>query len=100
MLGRNKNKFFQPSVTDPSFALGGALEAFRGFYSSVRPAHKQLLVNVNVCTMVFYAPGNLAERWFQFRDASGEGNAYVFLTGVRVKLLHLDRKKAVKGLSG
>ena len=100
MLGRNKNKFFHPSVTDPSFALGGALEAFRGFYASVRPVHKQLMVNVNVCTMVFYTPGNLAERWLEFRDASWDGTADAFMVGVRVKFKHLPRKKTIKGLSG
>lgn len=43
MVGRNK--FFFPS--DVQLPLTGGLEAWRGFYSSVRPAHKQLMVNVN-----------------------------------------------------
>jgi len=44
MVGRNR--YFFPTATDP-FDLGGGLEAWKGFYSSVRPAHKQLMVNVN-----------------------------------------------------
>jgi eukaryotic translation initiation factor 2C len=44
MVGRNK--FFLPGAS-PSYSLGGGLEAIRGFYSSVRTAHKQLMVNVN-----------------------------------------------------
>jgi len=44
MVGRNR--FFFPTAADP-FDLGGGLEAWKGFYSSVRPAHKQLMVNVN-----------------------------------------------------
>ncbi|KAJ7201437.1 hypothetical protein GGX14DRAFT_371505, partial [Mycena pura] len=44
MVGRNR--FFFPSSERP-VSLGGALEAFRGFYSSVRPSHNQLMVNVN-----------------------------------------------------
>lgn len=44
MVGRNR--FFFPNAERP-FDLGGGLEAFKGFYSSVRPAHNQLMVNVN-----------------------------------------------------
>ena len=52
MIGRNK--FFHSSDTEPPISLGGGLEAWRGFYSSVRPAHKQLMVNANVATTAFY----------------------------------------------
>lgn len=44
MVGRNR--FFFPSEAFPA-SLGGSLEAWKGFYSSVRPSHNQLLVNVN-----------------------------------------------------
>ena len=64
MVGRNK--FFHPSPAVPPVPLGGGLEAWRGFYSSVRPAWKQLMVNVNVCTTAFYTPGNLAEKMVEF----------------------------------
>lgn len=44
-----RNKFFMPNASSP-LRLGGGLEAFRGFYSSVRPAHNALMVNVDgVC---------------------------------------------------
>lgn len=46
-----RNRFFFRGAMQPE-PLGGALEAWRGFYSSVRPAHKQLMVNVNACTTV------------------------------------------------
>lgn len=39
MVGRNR--FFFRSAATPA-SLGGGLEAWRGFYSSVRPAHLQL----------------------------------------------------------
>jgi eukaryotic translation initiation factor 2C len=44
MVGRNK--FFFPN-TSIVWELGGGLQAFRGFYSSARPTHYQLMVNVN-----------------------------------------------------
>lgn len=44
LVGRNR--FFFASAAPP-VPLGGGLEAWRGFYSSVRPSHNQLMVNVN-----------------------------------------------------
>lgn len=44
LVGRNR--YFFKSAMEP-FSLGGSLEAWRGFYSSVRPAHYQLMINVN-----------------------------------------------------
>ncbi|PSR75783.1 hypothetical protein PHLCEN_2v8900 [Hermanssonia centrifuga] len=97
MVGRNK--FFHPSATEPPFPLGGGLEAWRGFYSSVRPAHKQLMVNVNVCTTAFYTPGNLAERMQEFMNASFGARPNTFARGVRVKTTHLGYQKSVKAVS-
>ena len=44
LVGRNR--FFFRSAMEP-VSLGGGLEAWKGFYSSVRPTHNQLMVNVN-----------------------------------------------------
>ncbi|KAF8639231.1 hypothetical protein AX17_001716 [Amanita inopinata Kibby_2008] len=96
MVGRNR--FFFPSSSE-AVRLGGALEAFRGFYSSVRPAHNQLMVNVNVCTTAFYTPGNLASAMMEFRESSFGANPKVFVRGVRVKTTHLGYRKTVKTLS-
>lgn len=94
MVGRNK--FFHPSPTSPPVPLGGGLEAWRGFFSSVRPAWKQLMVNVNVCTTAFYTPGNLAERMMEFMNASYGARPSVFVRGIRVKTTHLGYRKTVK----
>ncbi|KAF9467172.1 argonaute-like protein [Collybia nuda] len=96
MVGRNR--FFFPSAGPPS-SLGGGLEAWKGFYSSVRPTHNQLMVNVNVCTTAFYTPGNLARAMSDFRDSSFGARPNVFVKGVRIKTLHLGYKKTVKALS-
>jgi eukaryotic translation initiation factor 2C len=45
MVGRNR-WFFKTQDSMPT-PLGGGIEAWRGFYSSVRPSHNQLMVNVN-----------------------------------------------------
>ncbi|GJE86301.1 argonaute-like protein [Phanerochaete sordida] len=95
MVGRNK--FFNPSPEEPAVSIGGGLEAWRGFYSSVRPAHKTLMVNVNVCTTAFYAPGNLADSMWAFSQGN---NTRIggFVRGVRVKTKHLGQMKTVKGV--
>lgn len=95
MVGRNK--FFHPSPAHPPTSLGGGLEAWRGFYSSVRPAYKQLMVNVNVCTTAFYVEGNLADGMMAFMNASFGARPNAFVKGVRVKTTHLGYTKTVKG---
>ncbi|PFH51130.1 hypothetical protein AMATHDRAFT_75110 [Amanita thiersii Skay4041] len=96
MVGRNK--FFFPASSD-AWDLGGGLQAFRGYYSSVRPAHNQLMVNVNVCTTAFYKPGNLAKAIEEFTSASFGAQAKGFVRGLRVKATHLGYRKTVKTLS-
>lgn len=95
MVGRNK--FFFPS--DVQLPLTGGLEAWRGFYSSVRPAHKQLMVNVNACTTAFYKPQNLADAMIEFQQATFGGRFTAFVKGVRVQTTHLKRRRGVKAAS-
>ena len=94
MIGRNK--FFHSSPTERPVPLGGGLEAWRGFYSSVRPAHKQLMVNVNACTTAFYTPGNLAARMQEFMDYSFGARPTTFVKGLRVVATHLGYRKTIK----
>lgn len=96
MVGRNR--FFFPTAAPP-VPLGGGLEAWKGFYSSVRTTFKQLMVNVNVCTTAFYIPGNLADAMMAFRNASFGARPAAFVKGVRVKTTHLGYKKTVKTLA-
>lgn len=91
MVGRNR--FFFPQQT---FPLGGGLEAWKGFYSSVRPTYKQLMVNVNVATTAFYCENNLANAMLEFRQASWGARMDAFCRGVRVQTTHLNHKKTVK----
>ncbi|KAG7450179.1 argonaute-like protein [Guyanagaster necrorhizus] len=97
LVGRNR--FFFATAAAPPVPLGGGLQAWRGFYSSVRPSHNQLMVNVNVCTTAFYVPGNLAEAMVTFNNASFGARYTAFVKGVRVKTTHLGYKKTVKSVS-
>jgi len=93
-----QDRYFFRSAATPQH-LGGGLEAWKGFYSSVRPAHRQLMVNVNVCTTAFYTPGNLAVRMKEFEASSFDARMEAFCRGVRVKTTHLQYRKTVKCLA-
>jgi len=93
-----QDRYFFRSAAVPR-DLGGGLEAWKGFYSSVRPAHRQLMVNVNVCTTAFYTPGNLAVQMLAFRESSFGARMEAFCRGVRVKAIHLGYRKTVKCLA-
>ncbi|KAJ8590502.1 argonaute-like protein [Rhizopogon salebrosus TDB-379] len=93
-----QDRYFFRSAMPPR-SLGGGLEAWKGFYSSVRPAHRQLMVNVNVCTTAFYTPGNLAVQMLAFQDSSFGARMGAFCRSVRVKTTHLGYRKTVKCLA-
>lgn len=96
MVGRNKWFFPTPGSASP---LGTGLEAFRGFYSSVRPSFQQLMVNVNVATTAFYRPQNLAALFFEFGQA-GAHKIPTFIHHLRIEMNHTGRKmrKTIKGV--
>lgn len=96
VVGRNKY-FFRDAAVPVS--LGGGLEALKGFYFSVRPAHHQLMVNVNVCTTAFYVAQNLADAMIEFRNATFGARMNAFCKGVRVKTTHLGHRRTIKDVS-
>ncbi|KAK0467814.1 argonaute-like protein [Desarmillaria tabescens] len=69
-IGQNKY-YFQPPPSEHK-SLGPSIEAWRGFSISVRPAYKQLMVNIKACMAPFVKPGNLADVLELFnRDSLG-----------------------------
>ncbi|KAJ7640433.1 argonaute-like protein [Mycena polygramma] len=67
----SKSKYFFPT-SSRSYPLSPGIVAFQGFYTSVRPTYKQLMVNVNNCMTAFIEPGNLAEALLAFgRNSRG-----------------------------
>lgn len=91
-VGREGNKYFFPTERLPLHASSG-LEAWRGFYASVRPTYNQLMVNVNACMTAFYTPGNLAQAIMHFGNQSHGGLPRGFVGKVRVRTQHLGHKK-------
>lgn len=71
--------------------LGNGLEALKGYYSSVRPTFRQLMVNVNSCTTAFYRAGNLAEAMLEFLQGGG-GRLSGFVKGIRIQTTHMGHR--------
>ncbi|KZT65512.1 Piwi-domain-containing protein [Daedalea quercina L-15889] len=97
-VGQNRY-FFRASAISQPLSLG--VEAWRGFFMSVRPMYKQLMVNINVCMTAFYKPGNLAEAMLAFQQESSGGMPKAFAEKLKVSTNHLGyiRKKAIFRLS-
>ena len=90
-FGRNRY-FFND---DEKGQIGPRLFALMGFFSSVRPVHKQLMVNVNVCMSAFHQPGNLADAMQSFQTGSFGGNAAEFMREVKVRFMYWWSKESV-----
>ncbi|GJJ14721.1 hypothetical protein Clacol_008988 [Clathrus columnatus] len=74
----------------PSFDLKGGIEAWKGFYSSVRPTLNSLMINVNVCYTAFYKTGKLSDAIETFQQASFFADPSRFVDGLRVQVTHLS----------
>ncbi|KZT01939.1 Piwi-domain-containing protein [Laetiporus sulphureus 93-53] len=77
--------------------LSSVIEAWRGFFVSVRPMYKQLMVNVNVCMTAFFVPGNLATAMSKFSHKGKDRMRMEFVQRVKVATAHLGytRKKSI-----
>ncbi|KAK7682059.1 hypothetical protein QCA50_015023 [Cerrena zonata] len=95
-----KNKFFIPT-SNQVFPLTLGLEARQGFFVSVRPMYKQLMVNINVCMSAFYLPGNLADAMLAFQERTSGGMPTEFAEGLKVITRHLGypRKRTITAIA-
>ena len=84
----SKTKYFFPTPGE-GHRLSLGVEAHRGFFMSVRPTFKQLMVNVNVCMTAFYTPGNLAEAMKAFLGETRGGMPQTFADRLKVSTKHM-----------
>ena len=82
-----QNKYFSLTESGDPRPLVLGIEARRGYFMSVCPMYKQLMVNVNICRAAFYMPGNMADAIIEF-DRRGGIPPY-FIHGLSVETTHL-----------
>ncbi|KAF7986868.1 hypothetical protein HWV62_12604 [Athelia sp. TMB] len=99
-VGQNQIRHFFKSPNEQPISLSLRVEAWKGFFSSVRPTYKQLMVNVNVAMAAFYVPGNLADAVMAFERNSAGGMPHRFTKGLKVRVIHLGYKKPLKSICG
>ncbi|KAH8109520.1 Piwi-domain-containing protein [Phellopilus nigrolimitatus] len=93
-----KGYMFPPSALGESpLALSAGLEAWKGFFATVRPACGKLMVNVNVCMGAFYVPNaRLSDAMVKYQQTSyGASNPQRFYRRVKVTTKHLGYRKQV-----
>jgi eukaryotic translation initiation factor 2C len=97
-VGKNRH-FFTPEERN---MIGPGVEAWRGFYSSIRPVYKNLMVNVNVCMTAFVEGRNLGDAIREFRYGSQGGfpdlKALFGKSNIKVRTLHNGYKKPLKSI--
>lgn len=90
-----KNRYFFP-LSAQKISLGPRVEAWQGFFASVRPTYKQLMVNVNVCMTAFVEPCNLADALRDFHRHSGAMPTLPnSMKKIKIRTQHLGYKKAI-----
>ncbi|KAL9112162.1 MAG: hypothetical protein Q9227_003539 [Pyrenula ochraceoflavens] len=91
-----KNRIFDiNNAENISLGANSPLNAIRGYFKSVRPATKRLLMNVNVSHVIVYKPLQLDELMIKFRQMGGSlVKLDKFLGKVRIQARHLPDKDA------
>ena len=74
--------------------LGGGLQAFRGYFVSVRAATARILVNIQVKHAACYKEGPLKALVREFQQTSGPNKYRLesFLKRLRIRPIHIPRK--------
>ncbi|KAJ2936747.1 hypothetical protein H1R20_g354, partial [Candolleomyces eurysporus] len=94
--------FFPASPTTPKLQFrAGELYVKQGFFVSVRPAYKQLMVNINACMTAFVEPGNLADRLLNYGESSYGAMptlSKAMIRSIKVRTLHLHHRKKLTAI--
>lgn len=91
-LGSNRHFAIKGPLAE-KWNLGAGLEAYRGFFVSVRAATARLLLNVQVKYVACYQEGSLADVIGEFqRNNRNPFELRRFLDKLRVRVTHIARK--------
>ncbi|KAH8109367.1 Piwi-domain-containing protein [Phellopilus nigrolimitatus] len=96
-IGKNQYYFPPSASSGGAFPLSVGLEVWKGFSTSVRPVYKNLMINVNACTSVFYTPyARFSDAMFKYPKLS-YGEKFYRHARVTMKHLAYRKKSRIKG---
>lgn len=94
VVGKGRNKVFKIDQAKQFVNIGCGIEAVRGYYSSVRLATGNIMLNLNISHSAMYRPGKLISLIDEFARTVGEkrGDIGPFLARLIVSVSHIPAR--------
>lgn len=91
IVGKGRNKVLKIGPEKQAVYIGCGIEAVRGYYSSVRLAAGNIMLNLNISHSAMYRPGSLINTLDEFVNTQGQDRDNVggFLARLKVVATHL-----------
>ncbi|SJK96831.1 uncharacterized protein ARMOST_00077 [Armillaria ostoyae] len=86
--------FYSDKVKAPLANTG--LEAWQGYFQSIRPALNRLLVNIDISTGVFFKPGSLIETCLEFFTGNRRENVDRYLRATGPQAIPLAQRRRLQ----
>ncbi|KAL5504882.1 hypothetical protein ACEPAH_7545 [Sanghuangporus vaninii] len=95
-----KNAYYFDPNADTGVPTRPGIKVVNGFFASVRPVHKSLMVSVNTCMSAFHVPRSMADVLREFMQQSRGAIPQKFFGNMRVVTSYLgyDRRNTVKAI--
>ncbi|KAL5501133.1 hypothetical protein ACEPAH_9520 [Sanghuangporus vaninii] len=84
-----KNAYYFDPNADTGMSTHPGIKVVTGFFASVRPVHKSLMVSVNTCMSVFYVPRSMTDVLHEFMQQSRGVIPQKFFGNMRVVTSYL-----------
>ena len=93
-----KNAYYFDPNADTGVPTRDGIKVVQGFFASVRPVVKSLMVNVNSCMSAFYVPRDMSDALQEFIQQSRGAVPKKFFGNMRVVTTYLgyNRRNTVK----
>lgn len=95
-----KNAYYFDPNADTGVPTRDGIKVVQGFFASVRPVVKSLMVNVNSCMSAFYVPRDMSDALQEFIQQSRGAVPKKFFGNMRVVTTYLgyNRRNTVKAI--
>ncbi|KAL5492905.1 hypothetical protein ACEPAI_4353 [Sanghuangporus weigelae] len=95
-----KNAYYFDPNADTGVPTRPGIKVVNGFFASVRPVHKSLMINVNTCMSAFYVSRSMTDALREFMQQSRGAVPQRFFGNMKVVTSYLgyDRRNTVKAI--